>query len=68
MTIGKNAIRNATRTFGSRPNPNHTRSSGAIATFGIACDEISSGSTVREKDGHMKMPNASGTPTTMLAR
>ena len=34
----------------------------------MACDEISSGSTVRENAGHMKMPNASGTPTTMLAR
>ena len=68
MTIGKNAIRNATRTFGSRPNPNHTRSRGAIATFGMAWDEINSGSTMRENAGHMKMPNASGTPMTMLVR
>ena len=49
MTIGKNAIKNAISTFGSRPKPNQTRSSGATATFGMACDETRSGSTAREK-------------------
>ncbi len=68
MTIGKNAMRNAISTFGSRPNPNQTRSSGATATFGMACDETRSGSTERENAGHMKMASASGTPTTMLSR
>src|SRR5262249_9361170 len=68
ITTGKNAIRKATSTLGNRPKPNQTSSSGAIATLGIACEEISSGSTVRENDGHMKMPNASGTPIAMLAK
>ena len=68
MTMGKNAIRNAINTFGTRPNPNQTSSSGATATFGMACDEMRSGSTEREKAGHMKMASASGTPTTMLSR
>ena len=35
MTIGKNAIRTATRIFGDGPNPSHTTNSGAMAIFGI---------------------------------
>ena len=34
MTIGKNEMRNATRTLGSTPTPNQTRNNGATATFG----------------------------------
>ena len=34
ITIGKNEIRNATRTFGMAPTPNQTRNNGAIATLG----------------------------------
>jgi hypothetical protein len=36
MTIGKNAMKNAISTFGSKPKPNHTTKMGANATFGIA--------------------------------
>ena len=54
-------------TFGSSPNPNQTRSSGAIATFGMACDETRSGRIVRENTGHRKIASASGIPTTMLS-
>ena len=45
--IGKNVTRTTTRTFGSSPNPNHTTTSGAMATIGIVCDPTSSGSTAR---------------------
>src|SRR5689334_3362020 len=65
MTTGKKAIRNAITTFGARPKPNHTSSSGATATLGIACDEISSGSTARANGGHRKIISASGMPTTI---
>ena len=41
--IGKNVTRTMTRTFGSSPKPNHTTSSGAIATIGIVCEPTSSG-------------------------
>ena len=37
-------------TLGSRPNPNHSRNSGASATIGIVCDVTSSGSTARRTD------------------
>src|SRR5579884_629292 len=66
ITTGKNAIRNAISTFGSNPNPNQTSSSGAMATFGMACEETSSGNTERAKGGQRKIASASGTPTTML--
>ena len=61
-------MRNAISTFGSRPNPNQTRNSGATATFGMACDETRSGSTERENAGHTKMASASGTPSAMLSK
>lgn len=67
MTIGKKAIRNAIRTFGSSPKPNHTRKSGATATFGMACDETRSGRMERENAGERKIASASGIPTTMLS-
>ena len=67
MTIGKKAIRNAMRTFGSSPKPNQTRNSGATATFGMACEETSSGKIERENAGHRKIASASGIPTTMLS-
>ena len=68
ITIGKKAIRNAISTFGKRPNPNHTSRSGATATFGMACDDTSSGRIERENGGQRKIASASGMPTTMLSR
>ena len=35
--IGKNAISAVVRIFDSIPKPNHTRNSGARATFGTVC-------------------------------
>ena len=67
MTTGKKAIRNAMSTFGSRPKPNQTSSSGATATFGMACDETRSGRMERENGGQRKIASASGIPTTMLS-
>ncbi len=62
MTTGKNAIRKAISTFGSRPNPNQTSSSGATATFGMACEETSSGKIGarerRPQEDHQRERNA----------
>src|SRR5436190_218731 len=66
MTTGKNAIRKAISTFGSSPNPNHTRRRGATATFGMAWDEMRSGRMERENSGQRKIASASGIPTAML--
>src|SRR5262249_46826417 len=42
--------------------------SGATATFGMACEETSSGIIARANGGHRKIISASGMPTTMLSR
>ena len=62
--IGKKQTIATIVTFERSPKPSHNTIGGAMATFGIACDDIRSGSTVRENAGHMKMPRASGTPMT----
>ena len=43
IVIGKNVTSTTTSTFGIRPKPNQTTTSGAIATIGIVCDPTSSG-------------------------
>ena len=40
--------------LGQSPKPNQTSSSGAIATFGIACEETSKGKIERANGGHRK--------------
>jgi hypothetical protein len=60
MTIGKNEIRNATRILGSAPTPNHTRKSGAIATFGTTWKNSSVGMTNRSKRCDAVIAIASG--------
>src|SRR5438105_1425195 len=42
-TTGKKPSRNAAMTLGTIPKPNQTTNSGAIATFGIDCENTSSG-------------------------
>jgi len=42
-TTGKNPSMKADSTFGSMPKPNQTTKSGAIAIFGIDCENTSSG-------------------------
>ena len=64
MTIGKNEIRNATSTLGSAPTPNHTRKSGATATFGTTWKNSSVGMVKRSKRSEEVMAMASGMATT----
>ena len=42
-TTGKKPSRNAESTFGNMPKPNQTTNNGAIAIFGIDCENTSSG-------------------------
>ena len=42
-TIGKNEIRNAVSTAGTKPMPNHSTRIGTTATFGMALKPIISG-------------------------
>ena len=42
-TIGKKASRNAAITLGMMPKPNQTTNSGAMATFGMLCENTSNG-------------------------
>src|SRR3954451_8895186 len=47
IVIGKKLTSTTTRPFGSRPTPNQTTTSGAIATIGTVCEPTRSGSTAR---------------------
>jgi hypothetical protein len=50
-----------TRTFGSRPKPNHSRNSGAIAMTGMVCEVTRIGSTDRRTTGTRSIPTADAT-------
>jgi hypothetical protein len=65
MTIGKNEIKKATRIFGVAPTPNHTRNSGAIATFGTIWKNSNVGMTnsLNRADDVIAMASGMATPT-----
>ena len=67
-TIGKKPSMNAEMTLGKMPKPNQTTNSGAIAIFGMLCENTSRGytklSTVRE----YAISIAIGTPKGWTAR
>ena len=60
--IGKNVTSTTTRIFGSHPNPNHTTTSGAIATIGIVCDPTRSGATARRTTATRSIATAAAIP------
>src|SRR5690242_2598081 len=62
-TMGKNAIKKATITFGARPKPNQTNNKGAKATCGTSCDATSNGYVACSKGRQVAIATASITPT-----